>query len=156
MAKDNNFARVLKTTLPPTITRNVCDIHTAALCSLPQPFAVKRPAHPPGRRDNFLNAAELKRRFQSHLITPQATKLSEGDGSVEHQNVATIRCLEMSTDCDNSQRFNSYLRVHHVHCKNVSIRSTFTCKHVSHQAFKGDLSHGNSSPPSTGLLLVPL
>ena len=36
MAKDNNFARVLKTTLPPTITRNACDIHTAALCSLPR------------------------------------------------------------------------------------------------------------------------
>ena len=35
MAKDNNFARVLKTTLPPTITRNACDIHTVALCSLP-------------------------------------------------------------------------------------------------------------------------
>ena len=24
---------------------------------------------------------------------------------------------KLSTDCDNSQRFNSYLRVHHVHCK---------------------------------------
>ena len=24
---------------------------------------------------------------------------------------------KLSTDCDNSQRFNSYLRAHHVHCK---------------------------------------
>ena len=60
-----------------------------------QAFAVTRPAHPPRRWDNFLNAAELKRRFQSHLITQQSTKLSEGDGSVKHQNVATIRCLKI-------------------------------------------------------------
>ena len=82
-----------------------------------------------------MNAAELKRRFQSHLITQQSTKLSEGDGSVKHQDVATNRCLKMEHYCDNSQRFNSYLQVHHIHCKRTCpFGSTYTCELVSHQA----------------------
>ena len=33
MAKDTKFARVLKTTLPPTKTMQACDTHTSTLCS---------------------------------------------------------------------------------------------------------------------------
>ena len=102
-AKDTKFARVLKTTtLAPTKTMQACDTHTSTLCSSPQAFAVMRPAHPPRRWDNFLYAAELKRRFQSHLITQQSTSCQRGTGQFKtlkccHKSVPRIWALTVTT-----------------------------------------------------------
>ena len=52
-----------------------------------------RPDHPPGD-DIFSNAAELKRHFQSHLITQQSPRV--WTSQYQPRNDATIWCLESS------------------------------------------------------------
>ena len=52
-----------------------------------------RPDHPPGD-DIFSNAAELKRHFQSHLITQQSPRV--WTSQYQPRNDATIQCLESS------------------------------------------------------------
>ena len=86
MAKDTKICTRVKDDPPSLRSTQACDPHTATLCSSPQPLQWCDPAHPPERWDlSFLDrAAELKRRFQSHLITQQSTKQLEWDGSLKN------------------------------------------------------------------------
>ena len=61
---------------PPTITVQDCESHTSTLCSSSQSLQwCDPPAHPEDKTTLFDNAAELKRRFQSHLLAQQLTQV---------------------------------------------------------------------------------
>ena len=104
MAKDTKFARVLKATLPLTKARKL--VILTPLRSVPHHNLCSDVTRPPTRkmRPLFLDrAAELNRRFQSHLITQQATKLSSGTGQFKTQKCCH-NSVPRSTNCDNSQK----------------------------------------------------
>ena len=85
-------------------------------------FAVMRPDHPPGD-DIFLNAAELKRRFQSHLITQQSPRV--WTSQYQPRNDATIRYLESSA----AQRHHTQIKMrdkNKTNSRSTSVRSIIT------------------------------